>query len=168
MILLKNDKKEVWIMKAIFRITMLMLVLLLLFSVVVAIKSLMNYYALFDLGFVDIEMKYHAYALIYIMQCVMFIVVGVLTLKLFFKIFKGFDFSDANHTKITGIAMCLFIYGVLPNFQALMTIRESYKSVLNTSDMSHALITIIGITILILAAVYEKSQKIKAEHDLTI
>ena len=168
MLLLKNDKIEVWSMKAIFRITTLMLALLLIFSTLLAMKSLMNYYALFDLNFVDIEVKYHVYAFIYVLQYMTFIIVGVLTLKIFFKVFKAFDFSDTFHTMITGIAMGLFIYGVLPIFQVLLTIKESYKEVLNTSDMSHALIIIIGVTILVLATVYEKSQKIKKENDLTI
>lgn len=155
-------------MKPIVKFTAFMLAILLLATTAVVTKALVHYYALFETPFTHIEMKYHLYALIYVLQFVIFIVVGVLTLKLFFKVYKDFNFSETCYDIIIGIAMGLFIYGTLPSFRPLISIKDSYADVLNTSDLSHSLIIIIGIAILVLGIVYKKSQKIKEEQDLTI
>ncbi|ANS90964.1 DUF2975 domain-containing protein [Staphylococcus pseudintermedius] len=93
---------------------------------------------------------------------------GRSTIKLLGNIYGHFNYSEGNHTLIVVIVMLLFMYGVMPNFYHLLNVEVKYKEVLNSLDMGSLLIIVIGFVILALATIYEKSQKIKEENDLTI
>ncbi|EOZ4054493.1 DUF2975 domain-containing protein [Staphylococcus pseudintermedius] len=145
-----------------------MLSFLLLLSLTNAIKSLIDYNNLFDTSIFEADNAYKVYAMLFLLQLIFLCTIIILTIKLLGNIYGHFNYSEGNHTLIVVIAMLLFMYGVMPNFYHLLNAEVKYKEVLNSLDMGSLLIIVIGFVILALATIYEKSQKIKEENDLTI
>ncbi|NHD15412.1 DUF2975 domain-containing protein [Staphylococcus aureus] len=92
----------------------------------------------------------------------------MLTLRLFLKVYKNFEFIDKHYYSIVGVTLALFIYGVLPNFISIITISGKYMEVLNSHQMTNTLVLVMGSAMFVLSVVYENSQKIKKENNLTI
>ncbi|QDW92604.1 DUF2975 domain-containing protein [Staphylococcus chromogenes] len=75
---------------------------------------------------------------------------------------------DKHYYSIVGVALALFIYGILPNFISVITISGKYVEVLNSHQMTNKLVLVMGSAMFVLSVIYEKSQKIKKENELTI
>ncbi|WP_241954878.1 hypothetical protein [Staphylococcus chromogenes] len=151
-----------------------MLVLILLYVVVMfltiltSILSIWEYYKLIGEPFFEVQWNYQVYALLFVLQLCLFILIGILTLRLFLKVYKNFEFIDKHYYSIVGVALALFIYGVLPNFISFTTISGKYVEVLNSHQMTNTLVLVMGSAMFVLSVIYEKSQKIKKENELTI
>ncbi|WP_241955285.1 hypothetical protein [Staphylococcus chromogenes] len=151
-----------------------MLVLILLYVVVMfltiltSILSIWEYYKLIGEPFFEVQWNYQVYALLFVLQLCLFILIGILTLRLFLKVYKNFEFIDKHYYSIVGVALALFIYGVLPNFISFTTISGKYVEVLNSHQMTNTLVLVMGSAMFVLSVIYEKTQKIKKENELTI
>ncbi|PTG54837.1 DUF2975 domain-containing protein [Staphylococcus chromogenes] len=69
---------------------------------------------------------------------------------------------------MAAIALALFVYGALSNFISFTTISGKYVEVLNSHQMTNTLVLVMGSAMFVLSVIYEKSQKIKKENELTI
>lgn len=143
-------------------------VLVMFLTVLTSILSIWEYYKLIGKPFFEVQWNYQVYALLFVLQLCLFILIGILTLRLFLKVYKNFEFIDKHYYSIVGVALALFIYGVLPNFISFTTISGKYVEVLNSHQMTNTLVLVMGIAMFVLSVIYEKSQKIKKENELTI
>ncbi|PTF95973.1 hypothetical protein BU658_10790 [Staphylococcus chromogenes] len=137
-------------------------------TILTSILSIWEYYKLIGEPFFEVQWNYQVYALLFVLQLCLFILIGILTLRLFLKVYKNFEFIDKHYYSIVGVALALFIYGVLPNFISFTTISGKYVEVLNSHQMTNTLVLVMGSAMFVLSVIYEKSQKIKKENELTI
>lgn len=149
-------------------VLILLYVLVMFLTVLTSILSIWEYYKLIGEPFFEVQWNYQVYALLFVLQLCLFILIGILTLRLFLKVYKNFEFIDKHYYSIVGVALALFIYGVLPNFISFTTISGKYMEVLNSHQMTNTLVLVMGSAMFVLSVIYEKSQKIKKENDLTI
>ncbi|MDU0476001.1 hypothetical protein [Staphylococcus chromogenes] len=143
-------------------------VLVMFLTVLTSILSIWEYYKLIGKPFFEVQWNYQVYALLFVLQLCLFILIGILTLRLFFKVYKNFEFIDKHYYSIVGVALALFIYGALSNFISFTTISGKYMEVLNSHQMTNTLVLVMGSAMFVLSVIYEKSQKIKKENELTI
>lgn len=134
-----------------------------------AIKSFIAYNGMFEHSIFDASLKYQGYALIYIIQFIIFSVVLLLTIKLI-KSFNGkLRFSRDNEMLLYIIAMCILIYCTTYSvLELFVKIESEYYQVLNSHDMTNTLLLVVGGFMVTIAIVYGKSLDIKEENDLTI
>ena len=143
-------------------------VLVMFLTVLTSILSIWEYYKLIGKPFFEVQWNYQVYALLFVLQLCLFILMGILTLRLFLKVYKNFEFIDKHYYSIVGVALALFIYGALSNIISFTTIGGKYVEVLNSHQMTNTLVLVMGSAMFVLSVIYEKSQKIKKENDLTI
>ncbi|UXS67938.1 DUF2975 domain-containing protein [Staphylococcus chromogenes] len=143
-------------------------VLVMFLAVLTSILSIWEYYKMIEKPFFEVQWNYQVYALLFVLQLCLFILIGILTLRLFLKVYKNFEFIDKHYYSIAAIALALFIYGALSNFISFTTISGKYVEVLNSHQMTNTLVLVMGSAMFVLSVIYEKSQKIKKENDLTI
>ncbi|MGI3316336.1 hypothetical protein ACRPFJ_07005 [Staphylococcus chromogenes] len=149
-------------------VLILLYVVVMFLTVLTSILSIWEYYKLIGKPFFEVQWNYQVYALLFVLQLCLFILIGILTLRLFLKVYKNFEFIDKHYYSIVGVALALFIYGVLPNFISVITISGKYVEVLNSHQMTNTLVLVMGSAMFVLSVIYEKSQKIKKENELTI
>lgn len=137
-------------------------------TVLTSILSIWEYYKLIGKPFFEVQWNYQVYALLFVLQLCLFILMGIVTLRLFLKVYKNFEFIDKHYYSIVGVALALFIYGALSNIISFTTIGGKYVEVLNSHQMTNTLVLVMGSAMFVLSVIYEKSQKIKKENDLTI
>lgn len=143
-------------------------VLVMFLTVLTSILSIWEYYKLIEKPFFEVQWNYQVYALLFVLQLCLFILMGILTLRLFLKVYKNFEFIDKHYYSIVGVALALFIYGALSNIISFTTIGGKYVEVLNSHQMTNTLVLVMGSAMFVLSVIYEKSQKIKKENDLTV
>ncbi|MDT0693336.1 hypothetical protein RM611_06970 [Staphylococcus chromogenes] len=143
-------------------------VLVMFLTVLTSILSIWEYYKLIGKPFFEVQWNYQVYALLFVLQLCLFILMGILTLRLFLKVYKNFEFIDRHYYSIVGVALALFIYGALSNIISFTTIGGKYVEVLNSHQMTNTLVVVMGSAMFVLSVIYEKSQKIKKENELTI
>ncbi|MCE4966295.1 hypothetical protein BU679_08075 [Staphylococcus chromogenes] len=143
-------------------------VLVMFLTVLTSILSIWEYYKLIGKPFFEVQWNYQVYALLFVLQLCLFILMGILTLRLFLKVYKNFEFIDKHYYSIVGVALALFIYGALSNIISFTTIGGKYVEVLNSHQMTNTLVLVMGSAMFVLSVIYEKSQKIKKENDLTV
>lgn len=143
-------------------------VLVMFLAVLTSILSIWEYYKMIEKPFFEVQWNYQVYALLFVLQLCLFILIGILTLRLFLKVYKNFEFIDKHYYSIAAIALALFIYGALSNFISFTTISGKYVEVLNSHQMTNTLVLVMGSAMFVLSVIYEKSQKIKKENELTI
>lgn len=149
-------------------VLILLYVLVMFLTVLTSILSIWEYYKLIGKPFFEVQWNYQVYALLFVLQLCLFILIGILTLRLFLKVYKNFEFIDKHYYSIAAIALVLFVYGALSNFISFTTISGKYVEVLNSHQMTNTLVLVMGSAMFVLSVIYEKSQKIKKENDLTI
>lgn len=149
-------------------VLILLYVVVMFLTILTSILSIWEYYKLIGKPFFEVQWNYQVYVLLFVLQLCLFILIGMLTLRLFLKVYKNFEFIDKHYYSIVGIALALFIYGVLPNFISFTTISGKYVEVLNSHQMTNTLVLVMGSAMFVLSVIYEKSQKIKKENELTI
>ncbi|WP_419791712.1 hypothetical protein [Staphylococcus chromogenes] len=143
-------------------------VLVMFLTVLTSILSIWEYYKLIGKPFFEVQWNYQVYVLLFVLQLCLFILMGILTLRLFLKVYKNFEFIDKHYYSIVGVALALFIYGALSNIISFTTIGGKYVEVLNSHQMTNTLVLVMGSAMFVLSVIYEKSQKIKKENDLTV
>ncbi|MDU0451559.1 hypothetical protein [Staphylococcus chromogenes] len=143
-------------------------ILVMFLTVLTSILSIWEYYKLIGKPFFEVQWNYQVYALLFVLQLCLFILMGIVTLRLFLKVYKNFEFIDKHYYSIVGVALALFIYGALSNIISFTTIGGKYVEVLNSHQMTNTLVLVMGSAMFVLSVIYEKSQKIKKENDLTI
>lgn len=149
-------------------VLILLYVVVMFLTILTSILSIWEYYKLIGKPFFEVQWNYQVYVLLFVLQLCLFILIGILTLRLFLKAYKNFEFIDKHYYSIAGVALALFIYGVLPNFISSTTISGKYVEVLNSHQMTNTLVLVMGSAMFVLSVIYEKSQKIKKENELTI
>ncbi|MDT0656095.1 hypothetical protein [Staphylococcus chromogenes] len=149
-------------------VLILLYVVVMFLTILTSILSIWEYYKLIGKPFFEVQWNYQVYVLLFVLQLCLFILIGILTLRLFLKVYKNFEFIDKHYYSIVGVALALFIYGVLPNFISVITISGKYVEVLNSHQMTNTLVLVMGSAMFVLSVIYEKSQKIKKENELTI
>lgn len=143
-------------------------ILVMFLTVLTSILSIWEYYKLIGKPFFEVQWNYQVYALLFVLQLCLFILMGIVTLRLFLKVYKNFEFIDKHYYSIVGVALALFIYGALSNIISFTTIGGKYVEVLNSHQMTNTLVLVMGSAMFVLSVIYEKSQKIKKENDLTV
>ncbi|PTG10582.1 hypothetical protein BU646_07635 [Staphylococcus chromogenes] len=143
-------------------------VLVMFLTVLTSILSIWEYYKLIGKPFFEVQWNYQVYVLLFVLQLCLFILMGILTLRLFLKVYKNFEFIDKHYYSIVGVALALFIYGALSNIISFTTIGGKYVEVLNSHQMTNTLVLVMESAMFVLSVIYEKSQKIKKENDLTV
>ena len=149
-------------------VLILLYVVVMFLTVLTSILSIWEYYKLIGKPFFEVQWNYQVYALLFVLQLCLFILMGILTLRLFLKVYKNFEFIDKHYYSIVGVALALFIYGALSNIISFTTIGGKYVEVLNSHQMTNTLVLVMGSAMFVLSVIYEKSQKIKKENDLTV
>lgn len=149
-------------------VLILLYVVVMFLTVLTSILSIWEYYKLIGKPFFEVQWNYQVYALLFVLQLCLFILIGMLTLRLFLKVYKNFEFIDKHYYSIAAIALALFVYGALSNFISFTTISGKYVEVLNSHQMTNTLVLVMGSAMFVLSVIYEKSQKIKKENELTI
>ncbi|PTG20876.1 DUF2975 domain-containing protein [Staphylococcus chromogenes] len=149
-------------------VLILLYVMVMFLTVLTSILSIWEYYKLIGKPFFEVQWNYQVYALLFVLQLCLFILIGILTLRLFLKLYKNFEFIDKHYYSIVAIALALFVYGAFSNFISFTTISGKYVEVLNSHQMTNTLVLVMGSAMFVLSIIYEKSQKIKKENELTI
>ncbi|MEB7824543.1 DUF2975 domain-containing protein [Staphylococcus chromogenes] len=149
-------------------VLILLYVVVMFLTILTSILSIWEYYKLIGKPFFEVQWNYQVYVLLFVLQLCLFILIGILTLRLFLKVYKNFEFIDKHYYSIAAIALALFVYGALSNFISFTTISGKYVEVLNSHQMTNTLVLVMGSAMFVLSVIYEKSQKIKKENELTI
>lgn len=137
-------------------VLILLYVVVMFLTILTSILSIWEYYKLIGKPFFEVQWNYQVYVLLFVLQLCLFILIGILTLRLFLKVYKNFEFIDKHYYSIAAIALALFVYGALSNFISFTTISGKYVEVLNSHQMTNTLVLVMGSAMFVLSVIYEK------------
>lgn len=142
------------------------LVVLIILFVSLSIKNFLKYSQLFDDGIWHASISYQLYALVYVIQVILALVVFIFVYQIFSKVNVNtkFKFSD----KMLYTSMCILIFVSLHFLIDFLHVDQAIVSVLDIGNLTATLLVVINLLLLSFTTIYRKSQEIKEENDLTI
>ncbi|HEC2212954.1 TPA: hypothetical protein R1943_002164 [Staphylococcus delphini] len=146
------------------------LVVLIILFVSLSIKNFLKYSQLFDDGIWHASISYQLYALVYVIQVILALVVFIFVYQIFSKVNVNtkFKFSDKIHDKMLYTSMCILIFVSLQFLIDFLHVDQAIVSVLDIGNLTATLLVVINLLLLSFTTIYRKSQEIKEENDLTI
>ncbi|PTI29855.1 hypothetical protein [Mammaliicoccus vitulinus] len=108
------------------------------------------------------------YLLSFVLQSLLIIIFFIIVLRFFKVINKKDYFNPNNYNKIFFSSMLIIIYATLNSMKEFIGVDVSYKELLNTAPFTTILLLNIGLMMLNFLSIYNESEAIKEEHDLTI
>ncbi|HEC2203108.1 TPA: hypothetical protein R1966_001771 [Staphylococcus delphini] len=142
------------------------LAVLIILFVSLSIKNFLKYSQLFDDGIWHASISYQLYALVYVIQVILALVVFIFVYQIFSKVNVNtkFKFSD----KMLYTSMCILIFVSLQFLIDFLHVDQAIVSVLDIGNLTATLLVVINLLLLSFTTIYRKSQEIKEENDLTI
>lgn len=146
------------------------LAVLIILFVSLSIKNFLKYSQLFDDGIWHASISYQLYALVYVIQVILALVVFIFVYQIFSKVNVNtkFKFSDKIHDKTLYTSMCILIFVSLQFLIDFLHVDQAIVSVLDIGNLTATLLVVINLLLLSFTTIYRKSQEIKEENDLTI
>ncbi len=145
-------------------------VILIVLFVLLSIKNLFKYSQLLDDGIWHASISYQLYALVYVLQVILALVVFTFVYQIFSKVNVNtkFRFSDKIHDKTLYTSMCILIFVSLHFLIDFLHVDQAIVSVLDIGNLTATLLVVINLLLLSFTTIYRRSQEIKEENDLTI
>ncbi|RIN93079.1 hypothetical protein BU005_06290, partial [Mammaliicoccus sciuri] len=77
-------------------------------------------------------------------------------------------FNSGNYNKIFFSSIIIMVYGTLNSMKSLIGVDVTYKELLSTTPYTTVLLLSISLMMLNFLTIYNESESMKEEHDLTV
>ncbi|MEB8130300.1 hypothetical protein [Mammaliicoccus sciuri] len=108
------------------------------------------------------------YLICFTIQSLLTIVFFIFVLRFVKNIKKKDFFNSRNYNKIFHSSIIIMIYATLNSMKSLIGVDIIYKDLLDTAPFTTVLLLNIALMMLNFLAIYDESESMKEEHDLTV
>ncbi|WP_204172268.1 hypothetical protein [Mammaliicoccus sp. A-M2] len=116
----------------------------------------------------DIKSGVLYYMICFIIQALLLIAFFIFVLSFIKNINKKDFFNSGNYNKIFFSSIIIMVYGTLNSMKNLIGVDVTYKELLSTTPYTTVLLLSISLMMLNFLTIYNESESMKEEHDLTI
>lgn len=154
----KYEKRTYWFIL----VTMILSIAILVVNLVTFFKKVP-----FDTVF-NLKNGVFYYLICFIIQTLLAIIFYVIVLSFLKVINKKDFFNSRNYNKILFSSILIIVYATLNSMKGIIDIDVTYKELLNTAPFTTFLLLNIASMMLNFLSIYNESESIKKENDLTI
>ncbi|UXV30214.1 hypothetical protein [Mammaliicoccus sciuri] len=108
------------------------------------------------------------YMICFIIQALLLIAFFIFVLSFIKNINKKDFFNSGNYNKIFFSSIIIMVYGTLNSMKSLIGVDVTYKELLSTTPYTTVLLLSISLMMLNFLTIYNESESMKEEHDLTV
>ena len=108
------------------------------------------------------------YLICFTIQSLLTIVFFIFVLRFVKNIKKKDFFNSGNYNKIFHSSIIIMIYATLNSMKSLIGVDIIYKDLLDTAPFTSVLLLNIALMMLNFLTIYNESESMKEEHDLTV
>ncbi|MFU1767780.1 hypothetical protein ACM3BN_01030 [Mammaliicoccus sciuri] len=116
----------------------------------------------------DIKSGVLYYMICFIIQVLLLIAFFIFVLSFIKNINKKDFFNSGNYNKIFFSSIIIMVYGTLNSMKSLIGVDVTYKELLSTTPYTTVLLLSISLMMLNFLTIYNESESMKEEHDLTV
>ncbi|WP_425255418.1 hypothetical protein [Mammaliicoccus sciuri] len=116
----------------------------------------------------DINSGVLYYMICFIIQALLLIAFFIFVLSFIKNINKKDFFNSGNYNKIFFSSIIIMVYGTLNSMKSLIGVDVTYKELLSTTPYTTVLLLSISLMMLNFLTIYNESESMKEEHDLTV
>ena len=116
----------------------------------------------------DIKSGVLYYMICFIIQALLLIAFFIFVLSFIKNINKKDFFNSGNYNKIFFSSIIIMVYGTLNSMKSLIGVDVTYKELLSTTPYTTVLLLSISLMMLNFLTIYNESESMKEEHDLTV
>ncbi len=116
----------------------------------------------------DIKSGVLYYMICFIIQALLLIAFFIFVLSFIKNINKKDFFNSGNYNKIFFSSIIIMVYGTLNSMKSLIGVDVTYKELLSTTPYTTVLLLSISLMMLNFLSIYNESESMKEEHDLTV
>lgn len=116
----------------------------------------------------DIKSGVLYYMICFIIQALLLIAFFIFVLSFIKNINKKDFFNSRNYNKIFFSSIIIMVYGTLNSMKSLIGVDVTYKELLSTTPYTTVLLLSISLMMLNFLTIYNESESMKEEHDLTV
>lgn len=116
----------------------------------------------------DIKSGVLYYMICFIIQALLLIAFFIFVLNFIKNINKKDFFNSGNYNKIFFSSIIIMVYGTLNSMKSLIGVDVTYKELLSTTPYTTVLLLSISLMMLNFLTIYNESESMKEEHDLTV
>lgn len=116
----------------------------------------------------DIKSGVLYYMICFIIQALLLIAFFIFVLSFIKNINKKDFFNSGNYNKIFFSSIIIMVYGTLNSMKNLIGVDVTYKELLSTTPYTTVLLLSISLMMLNFLTIYNESESMKEEHDLTV
>ncbi|WP_239738487.1 hypothetical protein [Mammaliicoccus sp. C-M14] len=116
----------------------------------------------------DIKSGVLYYMICFIIQALLLIAFFIFVLSFIKNINKKDFFNSGNYNKIFFSSIIIIVYGTLNSMKSLIGVDVTYKELLSTTPYTTVLLLSISLMMLNFLTIYNESESMKEEHDLTV
>ncbi|MEB6201313.1 MULTISPECIES: hypothetical protein [Mammaliicoccus] len=154
----KYEKRNYWFIL----VTMIL-------SIAILVVNLVAFFKKVPLDTVfDMKNGVFFYLICFIIQTLLVITFFIIVLRFLKVINKKDFFNSRNYNKIFFSSILIIVYATLNSMKGIIDIDVTYKALLNTAPFTTILLLNIASMMLNFLSIYNESESIKKENDLTI
>ncbi|WP_191836471.1 hypothetical protein [Mammaliicoccus sciuri] len=116
----------------------------------------------------DIKSGVLYYMICFIIQALLLIAFFIFVLSFIKNINKKDFFNSGNYNKIFFSSIIIMVYGTLNSMKSLIGVDVTYKELLSTTPYTTVLLLSISLMMLNFLTIYNESESMKEEHNLTV
>lgn len=116
----------------------------------------------------DIKSGVLYYMICFIIQALLLIAFFIFVLSFIKNINKKDFFNSGNYNKIFFSSIIIMVYGTLNSMKSLIGVDVTYKELLSTTPYTTVLLLSISLMMINFLTIYNESESMKEEHDLTV